>query len=63
VHSDVTLIRREVASSAAAINATAKWYRDIVCVVGGNPGATAPTRNFQPELSTVTGENSLMVIL
>jgi hypothetical protein len=58
--------RREVASSAAANNATAKSYRDVVRTVGGNPGAravTAPARNFLPELSIVTRENSTDVEL
>jgi hypothetical protein len=45
----------------------AKQYRDVVCAVGGNSGATALARNFLPELSTVMGENlsdgdSVMVV-
>jgi hypothetical protein len=42
----VPSMRREVVSSAAANNATAKSYGDFVCTVDGNPGATASTRNF-----------------
>jgi hypothetical protein len=52
--SHVPSIRREAASSAVANKATAKSYRNVVRIVGGNPGATvltAPARNI------VTGEN------
>jgi hypothetical protein len=31
---------------------------DAVCTVGGNPGVTAQIRNFVPQSSFVTGENS-----
>jgi hypothetical protein len=37
-----------------------KSHRDVVCAVGGNPGAiavTARARNFVPKSSIVTGEN------
>jgi hypothetical protein len=54
--SHVPSIRREVASSVAANNTTVKSYRDVVCTMGGNPGATAPARNFLPQSSIVTGE-------
>jgi hypothetical protein len=44
--SHVPSIRREVPSTVAENNATAKSYRDAVCAVSGNPGATVPARNF-----------------
>jgi hypothetical protein len=52
--------RRKAASSAIAINATAKSYRDVVCAVGCNASVavvTAPPRNSLLEPTIVTGEN------
>jgi uncharacterized protein with von Willebrand factor type A (vWA) domain len=42
----VPSIRNEAALSAAANNATAESHRDVVCVAGGNPAATASARKF-----------------